>query len=238
MKIRPNLAYVWGIWDQNIQLEALVEHQAMMCWVAKWVGVKGTEFRSTFHDGRDPMIRRAWELLDEADVVLHYNGRRFDVPHLNREFLRLGLTPPSPYKQIDLLTTAKREFKFASNKLKHVSEQMGQDGKLKTNFSLWIECLNDDPKAWKKMKAYNTRDVVLLEELYLEWRPWIRSHPSFAAHAGKDVCPACGSGKLHRRGFAYTAVSCYQRYVCTDCGKWCRFGKRIDGTTTTGVPIS
>jgi hypothetical protein len=61
---------------------------------------------------------RAHGLLDSADVVLHFNGRRFDVPHLNREFLLAGLTPPSPYKQIDLLSGVVRQgSSFPSNKL-------------------------------------------------------------------------------------------------------------------------
>ncbi|NIV35232.1 MAG: hypothetical protein GWN58_38990, partial [Anaerolineae bacterium] len=48
------------------------------------------------------MLEGAWELLDEADAVVHYNGKKFDIPTLNREFVKYGFTPPSPYKQIDL----------------------------------------------------------------------------------------------------------------------------------------
>jgi DNA polymerase elongation subunit (family B)/DNA-directed RNA polymerase subunit RPC12/RpoP len=239
IETRPNLAYVWGLWDQNVNLEALVEHQQMICFVAKWIGKRGTEFRSTFHDGQETMIRRAWEMLDEADAVVHYNGRRFDVPHLNREFLRLDLTPPSPYKQIDLLQTAKREFKFASNKLAHVSKQLGLEGKVQhEGYGLWLKCMAGDEKAWKTMRKYNVRDVVLLEELYLKLRPWVRTHPSLAAFAGKDVCPACGSERLQSRGYAFTSVSKYRRLQCTDCGKWSRETKRIDNTRVTGTPIS
>jgi len=239
IETRPNLAYVWGIWDQNIHLDALVEHQQMICFVAKWIGKKGTEFHSVQNDGQEAMILRAWELLDEADVVVHYNGRRFDIPHLNREFLRLDLTPPSPYKQIDLLATAKREFKFASNKLAHVSKQLGLEGKVQhEGYGLWLKCMAGDERAWKIMKKYNVRDVVLLEELYLKLRPWVRSHPSFAAHTGKDVCPACGSAHLQSRGFVTTTVSRYQRFQCVDCGKWSRTSKRVDHTRVTGTPIS
>jgi len=239
IETRPNLAYVWGLWDQNINLEALAEHQQMICWVAKWIGKRGTEFRSIHHDGQEPMIMRAWELLDEADVVVHYNGRRFDIPHLNREFLRLDLTPPSPYKQIDLLQTAKREFKFASNKLAHVSKQLGLQGKVEhEGYGLWLKCMAGDEQAWKTMKKYNIRDVVLLEELYLKLRPWVRSHPSFAAHAGRDMCPACGSTQLQSRGYSTTSVSRYKRLQCVDCGKWSRSTARLDHTRVTGTPIS
>jgi DNA polymerase elongation subunit (family B) len=239
IETRPNLAYVWGLWDQTVNLDALVEHQQTICWVAKWIGKRGTEFRSIHHDGQKQMIGRAWEVLNEADVVVHYNGRRFDIPHLNREFLRLELTPPSPYKQIDLLQTAKREFKFASNKLAYVSKQLGLEGKVQhEGYGLWLKCMAGDEAAWKTMKKYNVRDVILLEELYLRLRPWVRSHPSVAAHAGRDVCPACGSEHLQSRGYAFTQVSKYQRLQCVDCGKWSRATKRLDHTRVTGTPIS
>lgn len=237
IETQPALAYVWGLWDQNISLAQLIEPPKMFCWVAKWIGVDGIEFRSVHHDGPEEMTRRMWSLLDQADVVMHYNGKRFDTPYINREFLRLHLGPPAPYKQIDLLQTARKEFKFASNKLAHVSEQMGLEGKIQhEGFSLWLKCMAGDPEAWDKMREYNVRDVLLLEELYEEWRPWIRSHPSMAAFAGKDVCPGCGGERLESRGYTYTTVGKYRRYRCKDCGRWSRSTKRESGAAITSVP--
>lgn len=239
IETRPNLAYVWDLWDQNVNLSALVEHQSVICWVAKWIGNPEAEFRSVHHDGQDKMIRRAWALLDEADVVMHYNGKRFDVPHLNREFLRLDLAPPSPYKQIDLLQTARKEFKFASNKLAHVAPQLGLEGKVShEGFALWIKCMAGDDEAWERMREYNLRDVLLLEELYDKLRPWIRQHPSVGAHHGLDVCPGCGSSKLTKRGYSVLTTGRYQRFQCEDCKRWSRSTKRDVGTTITNAPIT
>jgi DNA polymerase elongation subunit (family B) len=239
IETRPNLAYVWGIWQQNIGLNQLVESVDVICWVAKWVGEPAIEFRSVYHDGKDTMIRRAWELLDEADMVLHYNGRKFDVPHLNREFVQHGLTPPSPYKQIDLLTTAKREFKFPSNKLAYVSEALGLGGKVQhEGFTLWTKCMANDPTAWEHMRQYNIRDVILLEELYEKLRPWVRSHPNSAAVVGDDVCPACAGENLQPRGYTTLVSGRYQRYQCRDCGKWSRSTERIDKVSVVGTPIT
>jgi hypothetical protein len=239
IETRPNLAYVWGIWQQNIGINQLVESVDVICWVAKWVGDPKIEFRSVYHDDRDTMIRRAWALLDEADMVLHYNGSKFDVPHLNREFVQLGLTPPSPYKQIDLLTTAKKEFRFPSNKLAYVSEALGLEGKVQhEGFPLWVKCMNGDPEAWEQMRQYNIRDVVLLEELYEKLRPWIRSHPSAAALLGENVCPACTSTDLQARGYVFLMTGKYQRYQCKDCGKWSRGTKRADKVSVVGTPIT
>src|SRR5690606_29962163 len=99
----PNLANVWGLWNQNIHLPQLLESGEVICFAAKWKHIDETMFYSTFHDGKDVMIEQAHIMLDHADAVIHFNGARFDIPHLNREFVEAGLTPPSPYAQIDLL---------------------------------------------------------------------------------------------------------------------------------------
>ena len=44
------------------------------------------------------MIKGIHKLLDECDAVIHYNGSKFDIPTLNKEFLLHGLHPPAPYK--------------------------------------------------------------------------------------------------------------------------------------------
>jgi DNA polymerase III epsilon subunit-like protein len=185
------------------------------------------------------MVNRIWQLLDEADVVLHYNGARFDIPHLNREFVQVGLLPPSPYKQIDLLTTAKKEFRFPSNKLAYVSEALGLEGKVRhEGFNLWIKCMAGDEEAWENMREYNIRDVVLLEQLYEKLRPWIRSHPNSAVILGEEVCPACAGSNLQARGFTVLQTGRYQRYQCNDCGKWSRSTQQVDKVHVVSTPIT
>ena len=67
----------------------------MIAFSAKWIGEDEIEFRSDFHDGHKRMVRRLWRLLNEADVVIHFNGRRFDIPHIQREFVEAWLLPTS-----------------------------------------------------------------------------------------------------------------------------------------------
>jgi hypothetical protein len=186
------------------------------------------------------MVSLAHDLLDEADVVVHYNGARFDIPHLNREFINQDLTPPSPYKQVDLLRTVKRQFRFPSNKLDYVCQALDLGAKTHhTGHQLWVDCLTGDPDAWDLMQEYNEHDVVITEKLYLKLRPWITSHPTVALYEQDtdDVptCPACGSVELERRGRAVTTVSTYQRYCCRDCGKWSRGGSKLSGVDVRGV---
>jgi hypothetical protein len=71
--------------------------------------------------------------------------------------------------------------------------------------------------------------VVTTEELFTALRAYIKlPNPLlYDENAEPDTC-FCG-GRFHKRGFAYTSVSAYQRYVCVDCGSWFKGGKRIHG---------
>lgn len=227
----PNLAHVWGLWQQNVGLPQLLESTEMMCFAAKWFGEKRISFYSSFHDGQETMIQRAHDLLDEADVVVHFNGKRFDVPHLNREFhFTAGLKPPSPYRQIDLLQVVKSTFKLPSNKLAYVSKLAGLEGKVQhSGHELWIRCMAGDAKAWNVMRRYNRQDVALLEDLYLQLLPWIKGHPNAALIDGEGTCPKCKSDDVQKRGTVATGVSVFQQYRCNGCGGWFRGGKRLEG---------
>jgi DNA polymerase elongation subunit (family B) len=235
IETRPNLVYVWGLWDQNVAINQIADSTEMVCWSAKWTDQTKIHFRSTYHDGKEKMVRDLWALLDEADAVIHFNGRRFDVPHINREFLEKGMDPPSPYKQVDLFQAVKRRFRFPSNKLEYICDTLGIGHKLKhEGFDLWIRCMANEKSGWQLMRQYNINDVALTEMLYWKLLPWIPNIPSHAAHSGEMVCPACGSRRLKKKGtrFAYTTQSMFQRYVCKDCGKWSRSTK---ATHTVGI---
>jgi predicted RNA-binding Zn-ribbon protein involved in translation (DUF1610 family) len=227
----PNKAYTWGLWNQNIGINQIVEPGYTMCWVAKWLGKKKIIFSSFHHDGMDVMVEKAWDLLDEADAVVHYNGKKFDMPTLNREFVMHEWTPPSPYWQVDLLSVCRKEFNFASNKLDYVCQQLGLGGKIQhKGMELWKECMDGKASAWKEMKEYNIRDVQLLEDLYNKLLPWIGHHPNLALweNSSAHMCPNCGSHDVVQRGFRRTNVSIYRRYRCNACGKWSRGRKQVE----------
>jgi DNA polymerase elongation subunit (family B) len=233
----PNVAYTFDLWRTTIAPVKLIERSRVLCFAAKWYHEPGkTLWYRSYPESRDAMLDAAWTLLDEADVVVHYNGKAFDTPYLNREFLLEEYLPPSPYKEIDLLLTIRKVFQFPSNQLANVAVELGLPGKLEhEGIALWIKCMANDPDAWKVMEKYNKRDVDMMIPLYEELKPWILSHPSHAAFTGKFVCPACGSKNLEKRGFAYTSVSKYQRLHCLECGKYSRDTKRLSGASITGI---
>lgn len=233
----PALADVWGLFNVNVGLNQLRESPGLLCFSAKWLGDvdEATLCYSEHRHGQGEMVRMAHNLLHIADAVVTWNGRRFDIPHLNREFLELGYNPPAPYKQIDLYQVAKRQFRFPSNKLQYVSTALGFNGKVDhEGHGLWVKCMDGDPEAWERMEAYNKQDVILLEQLYGRFLPWINNHPSMALD-GLLNCPKCGSKRLQRRGSEVTAVSTYQRYQCQACGAWSRDVKRQQGAVVREV---
>ena len=96
------------------------------------------------------MLREIHKMLDKADAVCHYNGTRFDIPTLNKEFLLHNMLRPAPYKEIDLLKVARNQFKFTSNKLDYVVNALGLGGKVKhRGHDLWLGCMNNDLECWK-----------------------------------------------------------------------------------------
>lgn len=227
----PNKGYFWGLWRQNIGINQIDKPGYTLCFAARWEGHKRVQFYSVKKDGMAKMLDKAYDLLDEADVVIHYNGKKFDIPTLNREFILHGYVPPTTYHQIDLYHIVRSTFKFASNKLDYVCQQLGLGTKVEhKGMDLWLGCMAGKRDDWRTMKEYNMRDVELLAMLYEKLQPWIRRHPNrglYVENPEKPICPNCGSDHLHKKGIETTRVSRYQRYKCQECGANCRGRFRI-----------
>lgn len=178
------------------------------------------------------MLTGIHKLIDQADVIITYNGARFDLPILNKEFLLHEMPPPAPYKQVDLLKVARNRFRFVSNKLDFVSQALGVGKKTAhAGFQLWVDCMNKVPAAWKKMEEYNKQDVVLLEKVYRKMLPWIPNHPNMSLYDSKICCTRCGESdqkKIQSRGVARTLNVTYKRYQCQTCGGWMHGDKAVN----------
>lgn len=224
----PNTAHVWGLWQQNVSINQLMESSYVLCYAAKWYGEKEVMFDSVHKSRPKTMLKGIHGLLNDADAVVHYNGTKFDIPTLNKEFLLHSFNPPSPYKQIDLLRVVRSNFRFPSNKLDYVAQRLNLGKKHEhEGHELWVKCMNGDKDAWKRMEKYNIQDVVLLENLYRNLLPWIKSHPNHNLFSDGHVCPNCGSSSVQKRGTAISATGTYQRYQCRSCGTWSQSTKSI-----------
>jgi hypothetical protein len=225
----PILSYTWDIWNQNIGLNQIFRDWYIITWAASWEGEKkviGRMLPDFDLYNQDPhndkeLMASLWPLMDEADILVAHNGDKFDMPKINARFLYHGMLPPSPSKTIDTLKSAKKYFKFTSNRIDYINKFLGFGGKVDTGgMQLWLDCLNGDMKAWRRMLKYNKRDVVTLKETYNKLRPYIKNHPNI--HSPLGGCPACGELNLVRKGYTYTPTNKYQKFVCKSCGKWSR----------------
>ena len=242
----PALVYSWGLFKQNIGINQIVKDGYVLMWCAKWLGEKKIMSDTLVAHGVVPDLEKnehhiaksIWKLVDEADVVITQNGEQFDLLWLNTMFLKHHLPPVSTYKSVDTLREAKKSQRFISNKLDFMARKLDLGRKIDTGgFELWTECMNGDPQSWKKMETYCKNDVKILERLYMRLRPFMTLHPNLGTFADDaDMhCPNCGSTHIKRKGFFYTAVSKFQRYVCLDCGKNIRDTHRVFGSKGVGI---
>lgn len=234
----PIQARVWGLWKQNVGLEMIENDWFILSFCAKWLD----DPRVIYHDQRRKSVRtiendilllkKLWKLLDEADMVVAQNGKRFDLPKIKARMVLSGMLPFSPVRVIDTLLIARKEFAFTSNKLAYLSAVLSPDLTKRNHakfpgYLLWKECLLGNPEAWEEMELYNRDDVRSMEVVYKKMRAWDTMAPSVATYDESDVslrCPVCGSHNIHRRGTYRTGVGVYPRYRCmeADCGKWTR----------------
>lgn len=224
----PNLAYVWGLFNQNIGINQIANSGYVLCWSAKWLGQEQIHFSSIKKHSPEAMLERIHRMMDRADAIITYNGKKFDVPTLYKEFITHGMTPPAPAKQIDLYKNCKRTFRFPSNKLDYIAQTLGLGEKVRhEGHELWVKCMAGDREAWKRMEAYNKQDVLLLEKLYEKLLPWIDNHPNRGAFEDVATCTNCGGQDYQQRGYAVTRSLKYPRYQCKDCGTWFRGNKNV-----------
>lgn len=231
IETKPLLVYTWGMFQQNIAPNQVVDWGGMLCFAAGWVGSDETIFRSEW-DSKDRMLRTIHDLLCEADYVVGWNSRRFDEKKINAEFQRARMKRPTPYRSIDLMREQKKYADFPSNKLESRRRIMDREGKLDTGgFPLWIGCMQGDRQAQATMQGYNEHDKHVTEEEFHEMRAggWIHGLPNLSIDGG-HCCPNCGSEKLQAVQPYRTDVRIYPQWVCLDCGSAMRETKSMPGS--------
>jgi len=224
----PLVVYSWGLYDLHLSPENIIRDWHMISWSAKWLfdnetfgSVMTPKEMKNADDSR--LVKEMWDLLEEADIVIAHNGNGFDLKKLNARFILNGLTPPTPYRSIDTLATARSVFGFTSKRLDYISKVLGFSGKTHTGMKLWMDCMSGDPDALKEMLEYNINDVLILEEVYLRMRPYIKSHPNLTPYyadleEGVEICPLCGYDELKVKGEYTTDANVFEALRCGNCG--------------------
>lgn len=219
----PSEGYFYDMWREgNIIKKTNDWYITSVAWKWKDKNKVNVLANDDFGDLKNdkPLMEVIHQLEDEADIIIAHNGDNFDIKKINARLLVHGFTPPSPFKTIDTKKVAKKYFKFDSNSLDALAENLGIDGKMETPKNMFIKCIEGDLNMWKVMKRYNKKDVVVLEEVYNKIAPWIKNHPSVAQREGE--CQNCHSHNYQFRGYDSRKgqPKAFRKIQCNDCGSW------------------
>jgi hypothetical protein len=226
-----------------------VRDSRILCFAAQWRGTDEVIFKASWEDDNEEsylrMIEAAWELLDKADIVVTWNGDKFDLQWLQSEFLRLKLGRPTPYKSLDLIKVLKTNFRkgLLSMKLDWSSRKILGDKKLPHGGTdLWHDIRygtrTEKRAAQKTMREYCEKDTTLTGRLLEEYLPWSKLNLAmFEENDGELRCVQCAGTNLKKDGskFHATAASFFQMYRCKDCGATSRGAKSEKSTVLRPV---
>ena len=165
-------------------------------------------------------------LLD-CDVWLTHFGTWYDINFVNTRLLyhRLPIIPPS-FSHIDTWKVAKNRLKLRNNRLNTISEFLKtEESKNAIKPEQWIRALGGHRPSMAYIVQHCRKDVVVLEQTYLRLRPLVTDHPNRGLIDGRGGCSACGSTRLHRRGYHVTRTRKYRRLQCQKCGAWSKENK-------------
>lgn len=240
----PAKGFVWEKYRTNVLKFDTDWYMLSFAW--KWLGEKKTHVLALPDFDlykKEPMndrllVEQLRDLFDQADVTVTHNGITFDGPKANSRMAVHGLTPPSPYQEVDTLKVARKMFGFASNSLKDLCQFLGLPDKGDPgSIETWVQCMNGNPRAWARMKKYNKQDVAILEQLYLRFLPWIPRHPHMGMLSDRPAaCPRCGEGPLVARGWRIYAVSRRRKFRCGNCGGYC-LGRKLERSNVEYVAL-
>ena len=213
----PLKAHLWSMWQQGVGLNQIEADWFMLSFCCKWAHSDEV----FYYDQRNAenieddyeLVLKLWHFLNEADVVVGQNSKRFDVKKANSRFILNGLPKPSTYRQVDTMEIAKRNFGFTSNRLEYMTDKLCTEYKKSKHkkfhgHELWSECLKGNLEAWLEMEDYNRLDVLSLEELYNVLSSWDNNLPNFDVYVDEIL----DMSEWEKDGFHYTNLGKYQKY--------------------------
>lgn len=218
--------YIWARFKQNIYSDQLISDWFMLTWAGKFLNEPEIYSdrictKDVLEENDGKIVTSLWKKINEADVIIAHNLEKFDRRKMNSRFIVNGLNPPSLYRTIDTYKEAKKHFGFSSNRLNELARVFGIGSKIKTEFKLWDRCAKGEKDALEEMERYNKKDVELLEEVYLKFRPWIKSCPNLALYmdGDRERCSNCGSDDIiETNTYYYTNCGKYDSVRCGNCG--------------------
>lgn len=169
------------------------------------------------------------EKLKDADFICGHNLDQFDIPVIKERtiFHRLPAFPNIP--TLDTKKLIKTTSRLPSNKLQHVTEFLGNGGKLEHGGTdLFIRCMEGDEKAWKLNEKYNKQDVAITMKDLENMLPYVRLTTAQQAFGDGIKCknPICLSLDLKKSKLRKVVGGWKQQYQCKKCGSYVSANKK------------
>ena len=226
----------FGIWNQNISGNRITKHSHLLSnsWAFNDEPPQGVRLSpEDVESSNDLMVVvDSIKAIEKADLLVSFNGKRFDVPLLKTRALLHGLPPIKFPPHLDLMQEAKKNFRFPSNSMQNISLYLGEHGKLATSGrNLWERCYHyqnydDCNDALAQMLEYGLQDIDATRDLHKRLQGWFKSPVNIGlitkeingvnTKDNRDLlCPHCSSKDVDKIGSkAYTSVSSFNIYRC------------------------
>lgn len=164
-----------GVWDiEATGLNAAFGH--LLCVGVKTIGSKdSTIFRIDDFQG---YTRARWDdrrlsyaakkALEQYDVLVSYNGTRYDIPFFNTRLVENGFKPlSSDIKHADLLKTVRARMRLHSNRLDALTKFLGtSSSKTPLTPDVWRRAGAGDRASIDFVVDHNLHDLLTLEESF------------------------------------------------------------------------
>lgn len=219
----PIIGQLWSLWQEGIGLVQMQQDWYIMSFAAKWLGEDEVFYydqsESENMEDDTELLAKLWNLLNEADIVIGQNVKRFDTKKVNARFVLNGFPKPSHYRQIDTMIIAKQQFGFTSNKLEYMTDKLCPEHKKSKHkqfpgHELWSECLKGNPEAWDEMREYNIDDIHATEALYNVLCSWDNKLPNFDVYVDELL----DMSVWEPNGFVYSQFGKYKAYRNKETG--------------------
>ena len=219
----PGVYYGWSSFDNPFSQK---EKSSISLICYKWLGEDEihTIRLSRLQHRRNPrnelpIIKKMLKVVNEADILIAYNGDRFDWKKFNGAVMKHGLEPAKKPKLIDPLKMIKRDTSFDSHRLDDMCKELGVHLKLSTEKNLFTNSMTDWDK-YMDLAEYCRHDIMALESLFKRISPYLAPVVNIGSLQNKDkACASCGSENLVKFGsYILNSGVETQRYRCKDCG--------------------
>lgn len=154
----------------------------MLCAAVKIIGGPLYTFRIDDYAGykREPwndrrLVLDVRDFLEAQDLLVSYNGKRFDVPFLQSRlaFWREDLMEPKLH--VDMLYTVRHKLLLHSGSLESAQAFFGyKNGKTTLMGDIWVKASHGHRASLEYVVDHCERDVLVLERLFLKLKPFLR----------------------------------------------------------------